>query len=502
MNYYFNSIIEITLPITAFISLMLLLSPFIKKTLVVKWRYFVWLFIGLRLIFPFKVRLFRPIKIALSENISKDFRVFSDVDIIEKAVNTSISISDILFYVWIIGAVLYFTINMFFYIRIKKNIKRWNNIPSDKTLEMIGEFGICKERIKVCKFTTSPMVFGIFKPVIILPHENYSEKELRMILHHETVHYKNHDVFYKFVLTLAMCLHWFNPVIHKMYKTAVRDLEFCCDNEVVAEQDADFCAEYCHVLVSAIRHSKHIFVPCSTSLELRKKVLGERISAVFDKKTKRKGSFLLGVAFDFVLVCGGLVEYTSAKIIENTPVQEAVEEIKRPEKTNKPVPVEEPAITELPVENELPVESEVSVKSEDVKEQIPVQTSTKEAEEAFKTEEFVQEVKTEKVTEPDNIIMSSYSVEDTSLNITVLPEMDGQIIPFEFTGNKETNLRVGCIEGTCGYQIINMTTGDVAADNSDGKKTNISAVFDGENTYCIRVFADDTDTASIYVYSG
>ena len=56
MDTYFVDMLELALPMSAMIAILLMLSPLIKRSFIAKWRYYMWLFIALRLLIP--VRLF------------------------------------------------------------------------------------------------------------------------------------------------------------------------------------------------------------------------------------------------------------------------------------------------------------------------------------------------------------------------------------------------------------------------------------------------------------
>ena len=60
------------------------------------------------------------------------------------------------------------------------------------------------------------MLFGYSKPIIVLPHRRYHEEEAEMILRHEIQHYKNRDLWYKFLIMFVCDLYWFNPVLRLM----------------------------------------------------------------------------------------------------------------------------------------------------------------------------------------------------------------------------------------------------------------------------------------------
>ena len=67
------------------------------------------------------------------------------------------------------------------------------------------------------------MVTGFFQTVLLLPREDYSEQELEMIIRHELVHYKRHDIAYKMLLMFAVAVHWFNPLVWIMTQEANKD---------------------------------------------------------------------------------------------------------------------------------------------------------------------------------------------------------------------------------------------------------------------------------------
>ena len=46
-----------------------------------------------------------------------------------------------------------------------------------------------------------PMAYGIFHRRIVLPEIEYSEEEIDIILHHELIHHKHHDLLWKAILS-------------------------------------------------------------------------------------------------------------------------------------------------------------------------------------------------------------------------------------------------------------------------------------------------------------
>jgi len=55
MMNYFIGILEITLPVSALILLLAIISPLLKRDFVAKWSYYMWLFIAIRISLPIKL---------------------------------------------------------------------------------------------------------------------------------------------------------------------------------------------------------------------------------------------------------------------------------------------------------------------------------------------------------------------------------------------------------------------------------------------------------------
>ncbi len=84
----------------------------------------------------------------------------------------------------------------------------------------------------------SPMLIGLFNPCIYLPFgflEEMAGKEndIILILHHELVHYKRRDLWYKWLFQAALCVHWFNPLLYVFQRKFSADCELACDETVL-----------------------------------------------------------------------------------------------------------------------------------------------------------------------------------------------------------------------------------------------------------------------------
>ena len=90
-------------------------------------------------------------------------------------------------------------------------------------------------RILVSRRVSSPLTYGVLRPVILLPEgmARGEDEMLRCALVHEFVHIRRFHVPFKYLLAAVLCLYWFDPLVWLMYALAARDIELVCDREAL-----------------------------------------------------------------------------------------------------------------------------------------------------------------------------------------------------------------------------------------------------------------------------
>lgn len=82
----------------------------------------------------------------------------------------------------------------------------------------------------------SPVVFGLFRPRVVIPRSLESAPEtLRYALLHELVHIRRGDNALRAVSLAIACIHWFNPFMWLFFSLASRDMEMACDAGVLGK---------------------------------------------------------------------------------------------------------------------------------------------------------------------------------------------------------------------------------------------------------------------------
>lgn len=104
---------------------------------------------------------------------------------------------------------------------------------------------------------TTALMIGFFRPNVILPvsYQTMTEDELRMILRHELVHYKNKDLWIKLLLEVLCCLLWWNPAAYLLRSGVGQLIELRCDSIVCRDFDENQCVAYSKVMINAIKTS-------------------------------------------------------------------------------------------------------------------------------------------------------------------------------------------------------------------------------------------------------
>jgi prepilin-type processing-associated H-X9-DG protein len=142
---------------------------------------------------------------------------------------------------WLLG-VLALSVGLIVHLRrlaIEHKEERPDDVPNwfDEVLAQAAvEIGL--HRIPRVVFTTKvccPAVFGLIRPVLLIPAELVStmtRREARHILLHELAHIKRGDLLTHAIYMILMTLYWFNPLLWLIRKHLQHLRELCCDATV------------------------------------------------------------------------------------------------------------------------------------------------------------------------------------------------------------------------------------------------------------------------------
>ena len=349
---------------------LLLGTQFLKNKISRQWQYYTWLIVILRLLLPFgpEVNLLGKTYQAVDQAIThaaplppQQPAVNTPEDVLAPAVGLEqnhepasppaedlttapplqeigVLLTNHVWLIWLVIALGLLIRKMTIYQGFMRYIKAGLNPVSD--LSVLDRLSIAAERAGVQKpvelcvnpLVSSPLLMGFFHPCIVLPSADIAEKDFQYIVLHELTHYKRRDMFYKWLVQITVCLHWFNPLVHFMSREITRACEFSCDEAVLAEMGGENAEDYGKTLLEAMAAvGKYKENLGTVTLSENKQLLKERLGAIMKFKKKSKAIRLLtgvltlcvmfGAAFVGVYPTAAAKSPHSVTAVKSTPSQ-------------------------------------------------------------------------------------------------------------------------------------------------------------------------------------
>lgn len=103
----------------------------------------------------------------------------------------------------------------------------------------------------------TPFVMGVIVPKIYLPSDT-PKAERHFIIAHERQHIHRGDPLWKLLGYLALCVHWFNPLVWLAFFLGGKDMEMSCDEAVLNRLGEDIRADYSQALLRLATHKRLI----------------------------------------------------------------------------------------------------------------------------------------------------------------------------------------------------------------------------------------------------
>ena len=159
--------------------------------------------------------------------------------------------------------------------------------------------------VRVSDEIASPLTYGIFFPVILLPKQtDWADREsMKLILEHEAAHIRHLDALKKLCLTISCVCHWFNPLVWLMAALACRDMELACDEAVVRAVGGENRKLYADLLVEL--EAKRAGINLLTS-GFGQSLIRERIFHIMKKKEKAS---LTGILLSLAMTISCITVY-------------------------------------------------------------------------------------------------------------------------------------------------------------------------------------------------
>ncbi len=332
MSEFIKILLSLSVSGALLLLLILGLKPLYKNKFSKRWQYYIWIVVALRFLLPFTPdttiigSLFEKFdttaitnEIPTNPNVpvpadtgnSKAEPIQTNREITTAAMREPVDKYVCLFFIWSALALVLFVRKVTVYQGFIQYIKAGNKEVSDiKILNLLSD---CEEKLKIktrvelsCNpLIASPMLIGFFRPRIILPVGEWEDKELSYIFVHELIHYKQRDMFYKWLIQIVVCVHWFNPFVYLLEKEVNKSCELSCDEKVISILNEKAKREYGDTLISFLK-SNNLYKSSLASVTLTEgaEQLKERLGAIMKFREKSKAIIAITAIFTAaVCVC-------------------------------------------------------------------------------------------------------------------------------------------------------------------------------------------------------
>ena len=332
MSEFIKILLSLSVSGALLLLLILGLKPLYKNKFSKRWQYYIWIVVALRFLLPFTPdttiigSLFEKFdttaitnEIPTNPNVpvpadtgnSKAEPIQTNREITTAAMREPVDKYVCLFFIWSALALVLFVRKVTVYQGFIQYIKAGNKEVSDiKILNLLSD---CEEKLKIktrvelsCNpLIASPMLIGFFRPRIILPVGEWEDKELSYIFVHELIHYKQGDMFYKWLIQIVVCVHWFNPFVYLLEKEVNKSCELSCDEKVISILNEKAKREYGDTLISFLK-SNNLYKSSLASVTLTEgaEQLKERLGAIMKFRKKSKAIIAITAIFTAaVCVC-------------------------------------------------------------------------------------------------------------------------------------------------------------------------------------------------------
>ena len=509
LNDIFKAVVITSCMGAALTAVLVTAKPLTKRFFSARWNYYIWFAVIAVMLIPLKFDIPAETVADMPDRVRILVNVGQSVIIpVENAEIFRIGIAE----VWFAVVLLLFCVKLLSYgLFLCKIRKSGEKIFCDE----LGDFTTRKITVVKSDKTISPLMTGLFKPVLILPETEMTEKQKHYVLIHELTHFKRKDIFYKWLVCLVKCLHWFNPAIYFASGQIDVECEISCDIAATEHMTKEEKMAYVDTILALVSAGAKK-MPLTTAMASGKGILKRRIRSIAKMQKNSRFIKIFSTSVAVVFLIGIMfVSGTAAGLMMNEIEQRLVLSGKMPviefevkPTQDKPIENVQPdyrrqteemlltgeSISGLTEESTLPEDDIVPQKAEsafpeEVEQELHEETEHQQISEEPVAEEsgetaLTEEGRSEEIVKPENAKVIKYNTDDKNVHyITMQPDENG-LISVYFDSDVENALaKINIYESTrpgqgWGYSL---PTDGRAAYEFDG--------FDPEKSYTVEISA-------------
>lgn len=286
---------------------LFILKPFIKSRMPKSFQYYMWLSVLIALLLPLPKIITLPKPSVSNSPAISLMPIYDKVQGIEKTQFSFSNVPMMFFMVWQFGMFIFLGTNIIYYWLFVRKFKTYHVCASPHETELLHNLSGKSRapRLYLNPAVPTPMLMGVFRPIIVLPEKEYTDTQLQNILLHELTHLQRYDIIIKWLSILAGALHWFHPMVYLVRHEISRACELACDEAVIKNLDTKGKQSYGDVLIAVVADKK-TKAPLSTTMCEDKRTLRERLETIMNYKNFSKRTIVLSGIFLAIILCGTL----------------------------------------------------------------------------------------------------------------------------------------------------------------------------------------------------
>lgn len=476
----------------------MLSSIFGKKMKHYIWQYAMLVTSVVMLIVPIQ-KIFeipRLFKVTVPQTIN-----IADMRAVPAAAQASVSAADIITAVWLIGAVIFAVSIIFKYIKTALTLRQiTEECYTSKILDVY--FNVCRNlsvrrnvMLRSSKYLNSPLLFGIFRPTIIIPDKDFSAGELEMILTHELTHYKHRDLWIALAASIARCVHWFNPAVYFLGKSIAEVCELFCDETVVKRLNPADKKAYGNLILSVIEKELNSRLAYTTSMASAGDSIQKRLRKIVEFKMPTKASTVAGIMAIFACILSSLTAFGFETVSDVIP-----EEIKQIVPIAIPTVKPSEEMVSIPL-TEAPADASSSIPLAETPYETEYDEDSDISYESAQTEEYGESYTEIPDTTSEKDVFASESEPITSYVFNADFSENTEIQSNTFRAENGTKLSISKVTGDASVSVHNAETGEVIYDEREDKaRGNLSMTLPEGGEYYVTAHSENGENAGIYIY--
>lgn len=197
---------------------------------------------------------------------------------------------------------------------------------------------------------------GIVSPAIYIDTDALGGPDvIRNVISHELQHYRVRDNYWQLLRVICLILQWHNPFMWWAYFASKRDCEMACDARVVRDMTSEERFGYGGSLLAAaesVCRKKQQTIACATSMGGNKAFMRERIREMMQYKRKHAVGLLAVIICIIGVGCFASFHLYASEKEDHNPVPES--------SAAESAPVNQPEETLPPEEEITPVEIDIA----------------------------------------------------------------------------------------------------------------------------------------------